>query len=204
MANPQLTTHAGTRYSPTADDALWLCRAVDAEGEPRDLVAQTLVNGFMWARESLKYRGSLAKWVRSYAQPVNPAWFPGGKLYVRSLERATNDYQLARRVARGEKRRDDYSKRTRFRVETVLAVERALSAPPKVQGAVDYARHDVQKDEPWVAFTDATEGTNRLWARPGAVGWRGYLVSGPGSAMPPGWLALLLAVALAFALFQRG
>lgn len=189
-----LATRQGTRYTPTAEDVLWLSRAVEAEGPPHDLVAQTLVNGFLWARESLGSARTLAEWVRAYAQPISPAWMPGGEHYEARLAAADEEIATARTEAERERamadraavvaageRRQRNAMRTRFSAVTVQAVQRALQAPPKFPEAVDYAAAWLEKPEPWKPITTParTERVNKLWARPGAQGWSGYYVDGP-------------------------
>lgn len=174
----ELVTAKGTRYVPTAEDLLWLARAVQVEGPPRELVAQTLVNGFLWAREELKSKRTLAEWVRAYAQPVNPDWMPGGEHYERELKNASSDAERARIRATGWRRQQEHATRVKFSADTQKALEKALSAPPRLPGAVDYAAAWVDKPEPWVPFTPAEPGKNRFWSRPGAAGWSGYAVDG--------------------------
>lgn len=174
----ELVTAKGTRYTPTPEDVLWLARAVQVEGAPRELVAQTLVNGFLWARDALGSKRTLAQWVRAYAQPVNPEWMPGGEHYEQAMATADNDAERERIRAAGWRRQQEHATRTKFSRDTQTAVEKALSAPPRLPGAVDYAAAWVEKPAPWVPFTPKEPGKNRFWSRPGAAGWTGYAVNG--------------------------
>lgn len=178
------------RYEPTPIDKLWLLRAVAAEGEPRRLVAQTLVNGFVWARDERNYSGSLAEWVRSYAQPVNPRWYPDGDLFKREFLHPT-DAELSR----ARERELVHSRKSYFPREVIDAVEYALSHPPSMPDATDYAAPWIDSSgKGYVARTAKEPNRNRFWSRPGAVGWPGYTVELiTGSAV----VLLLLATALA-------
>lgn len=192
-----LVTVKGTRYEPTAEDVLWLARAVEVEGAPRELVAQTLVNGFLWAREAFDSKRTLAEWVRAYAQPVNPEWMPGGEHYERALLTASSDAERANIRAKGWRRQQEHATRTKFAADTQKAVERALAGPPRLPGAVDYAAAWVDKPAPWVPFTPAKPGQNRFWSRPGAAGWTGYAVDGATPVASSGrgvlpWLAVAI------------
>jgi hypothetical protein len=193
----ELVTRAG-RYTPTADDVLWLARAVEAEGPPRVRVAQTLVNGFLWARAELDSGRTLAEWVRAYSQPVNPAWMPGGTLYQAELARAATPVQKEQVRAKGHRRQREHATRVSFSRDTQRAVEAALTRPPDLPGAVDFAAPWVEHDPPWVPFTPAKQGENRFWSRPGAVGWTGYVVDGAQGLPSPeqsGWWAWVCAIA---------
>lgn len=200
-----LRTVQGTRYQPSPDDLLWLARAVEAEGEPRDQVAATLVNGFLWAREHLKSHRTLAEWVRAYAVPVSPLWMPGGARYEAALQAAGSDAERAEIRALGWRRQEEFAKRTEFSRSTKNAIERALSRGPEYPGAVDYAAWWLDKPEPWHAFTPAKKGTNRLWARPGAAGWTGYAVESGTNNTSKGtpWLGIAMAAGAGFMLLSR-
>jgi hypothetical protein len=170
-----LASQSGSvRYEPTEEDRLWLLRAVEQEGAPEDRVAQTLVNGFVWARSELGYRGALADWVRAYAQPVNPKWFTTGEKHVDALARATTDAERNKLRQKAYAREHVHSVRTSFSPLVKSAVEKALTRPPELREATDYAAAWVEKKPPWKPLTDAEEGLNRFWVRPGAVGWLGY------------------------------
>ncbi len=162
-------------YDVTSDDVLWMRRAVQAEGEPRELVAQTLVNGFMLAR-SRGYSGSLTSFVRAYAQPVNPRWYASGDLHAQSMAKATTQKGRDERTARARSRELVHSIRNEFSDDTLAAVESAFKSAPKFPHATDYAAPDVVRNPPWVPLTAPIRGVNRLWAKPGAMEWQGYIV----------------------------
>lgn len=183
-------------YLVTPEDTLWLLRAVAAEGEPEGLVAQTLVNGFVWARAQTKFRGTLGDWVRAYAQPVNPRHFVTGDLFKKAHPNPS-----AEDLARAARRERYHSTRTVFEAGTKEAVRGALQGSPSLVNATDYAAAWVDAtSKGYRPLTGAVKGRNRFWVRPGAFGWTGYVVEGgitPGRAS----LALLLA-ALAFAILR--
>ncbi len=176
-----VTTSRETTYAPTREDMAWLYRAVEAEGEPRELVAQTLVNGFLWARETLGSKRTLAEWVRAYSQPVNPRWMAGGDLYESELAKASTE-QEREDVREKSRRRAQHASRTTFSAGTMRAVQEALQGRgPRIPSATDFAAHYVARPAPWVALTPVKKGLNRLWMRPGAAGWQGYTTD----AAPP-------------------
>lgn len=183
-------------YEPTADDSLWLLRAVEAEGEPRSLVAASLVSGFMFARErGLEW--PLARYIRAYSQPVNPRWFLDGDLYKARVAKEADSGKRADLHKLAVAREFQHSKRAFFSDETREAAQRALSSTPAIPDATDFAAWWVEKAPPWEARTAAVPNTNRLWARPGASGWGGYWTAG-GNAV-----AILLLVAAAAFLTLR-
>ena len=145
---PRIVTGRGKSLGWSADDRLWLLRAVEAEGEPRDLVAQTLVNRWCWLWDEMpgKYT-ELHELVRAYAQPVNPAWFPMGKLHLKRLETLQGD-QASSEVRRAELRRDVHSTRTHFSSNTIAAVDQALRGPIVIPaGALHYAAATSPRDD---------------------------------------------------------
>lgn len=170
----QIVTSRGHVLPWTADDAIWLRRAVEREGEPREWVAQTLVN--RWAL--LKDRGvadypTLGSFVRAYAQVVNPRWFPGGDLHRAALaEHAPRgEAHRADMIARAERRRDVHSTRKIFQPATEAAVARALQGaitlPP---GVTEYAADSASARRRHGAPTYAQPGENAFWApHPGAL-----------------------------------
>jgi hypothetical protein len=186
---------AHVEYVPTSEDKLWLHRAVDAEGEPRGQVAETLINGFMWARSELDYPKSLTAWIRSYAQPVNPRWFPHGDLFQHQYDRAKDDDERAELMRRAIVREEVHSRRLAFGSKTRLAVQHALTHAPVLPGATDYAAPSLVRPSPWVALTEPTPGRNRFWTRPGAIGWAGYRIGT--AAASGGIVALALIVGYA-------
>jgi hypothetical protein len=142
-------------------DRLWLARAVQAEGAPRALVAQTLVN--RWG--SQLDRGlskTLTDVVREYAQPVNPRWFPGGDLFARYVQNLSAP-DAARELARAVKRRDVHSVRDTFTDDTRAAVAQAFGGPLVIPpGAVDYAPRTQARDQVFALLVD---GPNAIYGR---------------------------------------
>lgn len=151
-------------YAVTAEDWLWLLRAVAAEGPPEAQVARALVNLHALVRS----RGgghSLASLVRAYAQPVNPAWMHGGERDADPAE-----------VSAAERRRARAASAEAFSPEVVLAVHRALSRP-YASDVTDYAAPSVDASRKgYEPRSEPRGGENRFWSR--APGWRGYGVSG--------------------------
>lgn len=140
MATGVLSSPDSRELPVTKDDALWLARAVEAEGEPRRLVAQTLVNRWAWLADYApgKYP-TLTSLVRAYAQPVNPRWFPDGDLFASRMLGVAAVKQRAE-IEKARVRRDVHSTRTRFTRGTQDAVAQALRGPLVIPpGAVDYA-----------------------------------------------------------------
>lgn len=152
----------------TADDALWLRRAVEREGEPREWVAQALVN--RWAL--LKDRGvtdypTLARFVRAYAQPVNPRWFPAGDLHLAQLEAHAprGAAHQADMIARAQRREGEHSTRKIFHPETEAAVARALGGPLTLPaGVTDYAADTASARSRHGAPSYARPGENAFWS----------------------------------------
>lgn len=145
---PRIVTGRGKSLGWTSDDRLWLMRAVEAEGEPRDLVAQTLVNRWCWLWDEMpgKYT-ELWELVRAYAQPVNPAWFPEGKLYQKSVELLSDELKQSA-MLRAIKRRDVHSTRAHFTPNTTTAVDQALHGPIVIPpGALHYAAATSPRDD---------------------------------------------------------
>jgi hypothetical protein len=187
----QLIFRDGKKYEPTAEDKLWLARAVQAEGPVASQVARALVNGFGVTYAHGTYK-TLKDFVRAYAQPVNPRWFPDGDLFLKHAGGVPTAAQLA--IA--QKRRDVHSTRTKFSAETKDAVKQALETPFS-SDVTDYAAAKLDASKKGMtARSDATQGENRLWTR--LPGWPGYSVTGAA-----GGLGTLVAIALAFYLATR-
>lgn len=193
-------------YRVTDEDVLWLLRAVAGEGPVRDEVAGTLVNGFVWARTQSGFPGTLAAWVRAYAQPVSPAWFPDGEKFKAQLAGVSDASQRAKLLAKATARRDVHSKRTSFDSAVRSAVARALDGVASIpENAIDYAAPELDATRKgYIPLTDATSGRNRLWTRPAALSWQGYAVEGARSrngGRAPGWVVPVAIGALLLAAF---
>lgn len=126
-----LVSHKGSPLSIDDADRLWLSRAVEAEGQPRAHVAQTLVNRWAWLLDKGETAyPRLQDLVRAYAQPVNPRWFPGGDLYQAQIDRLLpNERAVIPALHEAAVRRVKHAERTTFSPQTLAAVEMALKGP---------------------------------------------------------------------------
>lgn len=91
-------------YSVTDDDFLTLARAVEFEGPPQNIVAWTLLQrfGFLYP-----IYPTLAQFVKAYAQPINPQWFPDGtahKNWLAKLRAANRTAEADREILDATKR----------------------------------------------------------------------------------------------------
>ena len=128
----RIFSQGGKPLSISADDALWLARAVEAEGEPRPEVAQVLVNRWAWLEETQPGTyPTLRSLVRAYAQPVNPKWFVGGELLVPYMNKhaALGRAWAANELEKAWKREHVHSVRQEFTPRTRQAVQQALYGP---------------------------------------------------------------------------
>lgn len=166
----QLATPAGKPLSFNADDVLWLSRAVEAEGEPRDLVAQTLVNRWAWLRDVSPGRfPRLQDLVRAYAQPVNPAWYPDGAKHAAAVTKSPE--QAAELERRAEARRDLHSTRTTFSARTLAAVRQALHGPITLPaGGLHYAAAWVERPDLPLLVQGVPGQSNSIWGESGGRG----------------------------------
>lgn len=193
-----LLKYKGGTYEVTAEDRLWLARAVQAEGPVRADVARALVNLFAYLRSTGRHAGTLAALVRAYAQPVNPRWYEAGDLHLKAYNAAKSDIDAAKLLELARKREQLHSTRVTFSNETKRAVENALTGG-YFGDVTDYAAPTVDATSKGMQpRSAAVPGKNRLWTR--AVGWAGYLVDS--NAAPA--VALLLTVLALAALFKRG
>lgn len=158
------------RYTVTETDRLWLLRAVAQEGAVSEQVAQTLVNCFAYLHSRKPaMMPTLTKLIRSYAQPVNPRWFPDGDLHLRWLERGKDTPEKAAK-------RPVYSSATNFAPAVVSAMHKALTKGPVdiPASCTDYAAAWIDASNKYHPLTPAVKGRNRLWTRDGK--WQGYKV----------------------------
>jgi len=72
-------------YGVTPEDRVWFARALWREGKPALAVGYTLLQRF--ATITATYP-TLSAFLRAYCQPINPGWFPGGRLSEASIQRA--------------------------------------------------------------------------------------------------------------------
>lgn len=183
-AGGHIVSPEGRPLSWTDADATWLLRAVEAEGPPRDWVAQALVNRWSVLQDaSPGTYPTLAAFVRAYSQPVNPRWFPGGDLLEASIARAPAAEQAQLR-ARAETRRDTHSRRAEFSDATRSAVARALEGPITLPaGVTDFAMDSAQSRASHGTPYRSEPGENAFWKRhPGAL----YSVAPSGPSHPAG------------------
>ena len=165
---------SGGTYRVTPSDRLWLLRAVHAESNKADdrrRVAQTLLNRFVF----LKSRGStayptLTRFVRAYAQPINPLWENQSTPKCRSNPRFCTDAMIAkRRAARTRGSFDD---------SVVAAVNEALSRGMTAvdKTSVHYAAPGIGAAGK-IKLTADRRGYNTFYAVSGSRRWRGYSVA---------------------------
>jgi hypothetical protein len=150
-------------YAITAEDRLWLARAVEAEGAPAEDVARTLVNLFAQLR-TRGFGGSLAALVRAYAQPVNPRHFPSGDLFQQKLASLPPEARPAA-IAKAAKREQVHSQRVSFSDATKEAVNAALGSSWD-KDWTDYAApfYDASH-KGYEQRTPHLDKTNTFWAR---------------------------------------
>jgi hypothetical protein len=127
-------------YTLSNEDYLTLLRAVEFEGEPREAVAWTLLQRFAFLYP--KY-DTLTKFIRAYAQPINPRWFPNGDLHQQQFDALVREKKLTEadeEMKRASKRRvyaatplEKISRTTRDIVDTLF-----LGGDSPVPGSVHY------------------------------------------------------------------
>jgi hypothetical protein len=165
---------SGGSYRVTPSDRLWLLRAVQAESnkvDDRRRVAQTLINRFVF----LKSRGSrayptLTKFVRAYAQPINPLWDdPSDAKCQRNPRFCTSSMIAKRRAARD---------RSTFDGSTTAAVSEALSRGMTAIGgtSVHYAAPGIGAAGK-IRLTPDRRGYNTFYAIASSRSWPGYQVA---------------------------
>lgn len=123
-----IVTSKGQRLRVERPDRVELARAVEAEGEPRDLVAQALVN--RWAH--LRDAGAvmpLGELVRAYSQALSPRWWPTGDRHLAEMRAAPDDATRADLERRAVRRQQVHAVRELFQPATLRATQKALSGP---------------------------------------------------------------------------
>lgn len=204
-----IVSPAGKKLAWDADDQLWLLRAVEAEGAPRDLVAQTLVNRWAWLSDTTPGRYfKLAELVRAYAQPVNPAWFESGGLFKKQFSAAAASAQPTL-LQRAQQRERIHATRTQFSPDTKAAVHRALFGPLTLPyGALHFAAPSVKRDDLPVLVPAGT-GANVIYGESqGRAPRARYSLQSEDGGLSPGQRAVSIVAALFFvglgaALFGR-
>lgn len=159
----------GRQLTVTDNDRLWLARAVEHEGPPLKLVAQTLVNRWANASDWRPHRWpTLTDMVREYSQPVNPGWFPGGRLLAKRVAEleALGKHAEAERELRLAELRPAHAAQNAFLPSTLEAVHAAIYGPLEIpHGAVHFGP---QKDT-WASLTlvPGGKGRNAIYASDG-------------------------------------
>lgn len=124
----QIITPKGQRLRIERPDRVELARAVEAEGSPRDLVAQALVNRWAHLRDAGAAQ-PLGELVRAYAQPLSPRWMPLGDRHLAAMQNAANDNERQELARRAQQRADVHAVRELFTDDTLAAVRQALGGP---------------------------------------------------------------------------
>jgi len=134
LNNAPIATIIGRNTRSTVDenDRLWLLRSVEAEGQPRELVAQTLVNRWAFLRDSgfAREYPTLASFIRAYSSPMDPRFTTSGHLTAQKLRDATSTADK-QKIATEAARNTDFQRRMTFSDDTKAAVQRALFEGPK-------------------------------------------------------------------------
>lgn len=197
------------------DDVIMLARAVEEEGYPEEGVAWALIQRAAW----LNMQGNnvrLGKLVEQYAQPINPAWFPGGpkhKEEIARLERLGDrqgvldeQARAIRRRAKAAKQWHEMSEKTRTIIGKILLNQ----LPNPVQGAVhywasrapDFAGNQARK--PNLVLLDRGfgfgKGRNVFFAAKGSEAFQGIRVHGV--ALGFGFAGLLVAGLVGMAVWK--
>lgn len=76
-------------YAVTPEDSLWWARAIWREGAPQIAVGHALLQRFAYLYSTNAPYKTLTSFLRAYCQPINPEWFPGGKLSTAKITRLT-------------------------------------------------------------------------------------------------------------------
>lgn len=196
------------QYAPSPDDQLWLLRAVEGEGAPRNVVAQTLINRFMWLRATKpKAYPTLAQFVQAYSRPVNPRWTFGGDLYE-AAHKAASSAERSRLEAVARKIEGHRSNAT-FGRSTRDAVRRAFTRGPvdlPTPDTTDFGAPFRQVSEHLVRITPERERRNTFYRARAAQGWQGYGVRIARELQPVAFAAsgTLLGVLLVVYLVGKG
>jgi len=140
-------------YPISERDRLDLTRAVAKEGSPADAVTWSLIQRFAWLYPAY---GTLSDFVRAYAQPINPRWFPDGdkhRSYIAGLKKRKASAEVIKEAEKDARNRITYAKASYSDIpekytELVLSVlDNKVSNP--VPGGVHYiasqAPHNVSE-----------------------------------------------------------
>lgn len=175
-------------YEMTREDVLWFLRAIEGEGRPQAWVAATLINGYLFSKSNSRSGGlsTFTKFVRAYAQPINPIWYVGGEQYKRYFPK--NPALQAEYTALAVKRETVHSTLNVFAPTTSRAVEEALmgtvAIPPN---STDYAAPTLESgpiSRGLSPLTAPVKGENRFWAKAGTGSWLGFTNVNPEQVRP--------------------
>lgn len=164
-----------TSYTLTVDDYTDLLRAVEREGPPKLAVAWCLLQRF-----GLLYPlySSLSRFVKAYAQPINPQWFSNGAAHLAELKRLKDSTLIARENTQASQREGwaktplaSISSNTHAVVDSLFA-----GAPSPVPLASHYAAPITRK-----SVSEATK------ARADFAAKRGYIVVAIGNILTDNW-----------------
>lgn len=97
-------TKAQVEYDVTDADYLTMLRALEYEGPPETAVAWTLMQRFAYLYPLYP---TLERFVKAYAQPINPDWFPDGKRHLAWLKKLRD----AGKTAEADREARDAAKR---------------------------------------------------------------------------------------------
>ncbi len=174
----QIVTAKGHRLRVEHPDRVELARAVEAEGEPRELVAQALVN--RWAH--LRDNGAvmpLGELVRAYSQPLSPRWFPYGDRHVSAMREAESDQERAELAERAQRRVQVHAVRDRFTAATLAAVRHALAGPLTIDPRIVHFAIDTPERRARLPIIEAHNGVGFYGAEQGTAQRYGLPQGGP-------------------------
>lgn len=164
-----------TPYTLTVDDYTDLARAVEREGPPQLAVAWCLLQRF-----GLLYPlyPNLSKFVKAYAQPINPQWFSNGASHLAEVKRLKDSTLIARENTQASQR-EGWAKTplTSISAKTLAVVDSVFAgAPSPVPLASHYAAPITRR-----SVAEATK------ARADFATKRGYAVIPAGNILTDNW-----------------
>lgn len=102
------------QYQLTETDVLDLTRAAWREGEPIVGVLWTLIQRYITLIDTKRW-ASLSLYLRSYVQPINPAWFTNGAKHLAKLEKLKTASEKNAEIERAKKR-EEYARTPLHRI----------------------------------------------------------------------------------------
>lgn len=175
-------------YEITREDVLWLLRAIENEGKPHAWVAATLLNGYLFSKSKSKTGGlsTFTKFVRAYAQPINPIWFVNGSKYIEFFPK--DPALRAAYTALAVTRENVNSTLTIFKATSSRAAEEALMGIVAIPyNSTDYAAPTLLKgpiSRGLSPLAAPVTGENRFWSQPGTDSWLGFTNANPELVRP--------------------